>query len=129
MRACDGVLLTPKQRERLNIAIRYEGRFHTELTEDFVVTILAALEQIGDKSAIPVVTQAARSAPSPRVREAAEECLPFLLASAERQEAARTLLRAADSTAVSPDVLLRPAERAQSESPEQLLRAANEDAS
>lgn len=59
---------------------------------------------------------------NPDIIRAAQECLPFLQANAERQEIQHTLLRASNSQTATSDILLRPAAPAASY-PAQLLRA------
>lgn len=97
--------------------------------------ILRALEQVGGADAVPVVRQLAAknsvcnpSTPRKRwkqeIRQAAQECLPFLEQRAEEERLARTLLRAADASATTPDLLLRPVSTGDHAAlAEQLLRA------
>lgn len=85
-----------------------------------VLAVVKAMEQVGDETAIAPVRHLTKSLWKP-VREAAQECLPFLYQRANEQRASQGLLRPADNTA-TPDVLLRPAIETP-DPPEQLLRA------
>lgn len=86
------------------------------------LSILKALEQIGDEKALPKVEHIAeaKSGYLADVVIAAQECLPFLRLRAEQSRQANTLLRASEA-ATAPEMLLRPAAEASSE-PTQLLR-------
>lgn len=110
------------------------------------IAILKALEQVGDERAVPAVERLTNSfvslgdfyalmavrrsiwphAPyleTGQVRDAARECLPYLLARAEQKRFSSTLLRAADEPTEIDRTLLRAA--ASTETPEdQLLRPA-----
>ena len=92
--------------------------------------ILAALEQVGDKSALPAVSRLesmlAITAAQRSVRTAAKRCLPYLNANAENARSSQTLLRASSASEVSSDTLLRPSSN-QETPPEQLLRASSEE--
>jgi hypothetical protein len=120
MKASDAALLSPTQRQSLNRALKGKN---TALT----LAILKAWEQVGDARAVEEVEKLAqgrgRGGRIPKVVEAAQECLPFLRQSAERQQIGSQLLRAADGNLTPADVLLRPAmPRASTEPPDQLLR-------
>ena len=77
------------------------------------ISILKALEQIGDESAIPTVEKLTHYNSSMnedraiRIQKAAEECLVYLRQNSERTKISSTLLRAS-SEPCSPDSLLRP---------------------
>lgn len=90
------------------------------------IAILKALEQIGDEKALAEVEWLAENdedAPA-EVRQAAQDCLPFLRIRAEEVRQAQTLLRAsAPVTEIAPDTLLRPAQGSVEADPNQLLRA------
>ena len=123
LKASDASLLNPEQRFCLNRALRGKN---TELT----VAILKAWEQIGDERAIEEVEKLARGrgrgGSSPTVVVAAQECLPFLRQSAERQQIGSQLLRPSDGNLTPSDVLLRPATPHASTDPaDQLLRPTN----
>lgn len=125
LRAGDAALLTPEQR-RILLLLLDKPMADPELT----LCILKALEQIGDEQAVPAVQKLIdrlagyTSKRAASLREAAQECLPYLTGHVERTRQAQTLLRPADSSqAVSADVLLRPSLPTVSETPsEQLLR-------
>lgn len=90
------------------------------------IPLLAALEQIGDERALPVVEHL-HADPAPQVREAARECLPFVQERVRRARESATLLRASAATGAitPPNQLLRPASAAMTTGtpPDQLLRA------
>jgi len=98
---------------------------------DLTLSVLKALEQIGDESLIPVVEKLAKERPATReaeeIQEAARACLPFLRLHAEDARQAKTLLRAADPSAShdAGDLLLPVTETESILPPEQLLRAAD----
>ncbi len=124
LRASDARLLTQPQRACLYrmLRMRYAGRDGA-----LILAILQALQQVGDEAAIPYVRRLASSAaftPTQRkVKQAAEECQPYLKSSADLQRASQTLLRASAQENVAEDGLLRPAyARTETESTE-LLRA------
>jgi hypothetical protein len=128
LQATDGALLTANQRANLYRKLRpYQHGAQTELQQ----AILRALEQIGDKEAIPSVRRLARGgALSPKqkqVRKAAQDCLPYLRTRAEQQRVSQTLLRASSATSAAPDILLRPADMGGGAAPEQLLRATTDE--
>src|SRR5207247_827631 len=77
---------------------------------DMVLSILKALEQVGDESAMPAVEKLAAQSVT-KVRRAAEECLHHLRLSAKRARQVQTLLRAScGSNLIAPEALLRPAD-------------------
>ena len=118
MKASDTALLNAEQRFCLNRALRGKN---TELT----LAILKAWEQVGDAKAIEEVDKLARGrgGKNPQVVAAAQDCLPFLRQSAERQQIGAQLLRPSDGNLTPSDVLLRPAMPHASTAPsEQLLR-------
>lgn len=120
MQASDTSHLSPAQRHCLNRALRGKNI-------ELILAILKAWEQVGDTSAISEVEKLAagrgHGGRNPKVVAAAEECLPFLRQSAERQQVGAQLLRAADAGPVSPDTLLRPSMPHTSADPvDQLLR-------
>lgn len=94
---------------------------------ELTLSVLKALEQIGDESAIPAVTELAEtSAATPgmkRIQQAARECLPYLHIHADEMRQARTLLRASNPAFGGTDDLLRPSTPMKPyPHPEQLLR-------
>lgn len=123
LQASDAALLHTGQRTSL---YRYLKMRNAHRDADFLVTILKALEQVGDASALPPVQRLAEGAAHTynqrRVRRQARECLPYLEARAEQQRASQTLLRASSAGATSPQMLLRPATGSNNAEPQQLLR-------
>lgn len=118
--ATDHDLLTSAQKHSLLILLtmRYDD-------VDLTLAILKALEQIGDEKAIPVVEELshepAASVNMRRVRDAANDCLPFLRARVKQAEQSQMLLRA--SMPDAPDTLLRAASAQPDVTPaEELLR-------
>jgi len=124
MKASDAALLSPDQRAYLNRAVRGKN---TAL----ILAILKAWEQVGDIKAIEEVEKLAagrgHGGRNPKVVAAAQECLPFLRQSAERQQIGSQLLRASDGNLTPSDILLRPAmPHASTEPADQLLRPTND---
>ncbi len=97
-------------------------------THDTRLTLccLKALEQIGDKSAIPAVKKLMEQAFLNNWKtlwRAAKECLLYLESNSGKFQQAETLLRSSDIAPVRPDILLRPAAvNADNSAGEQLLR-------
>ena len=127
LQAVDIYMLTPTNLNQL-YRILYNENYYLSNSPAadprFVIAILRALEQIGDKQALPRVERMARTARNLQVRAAAQECLPYLTVRAEQTRVEQTLLRASASTA-SPDMLLRPTVAAAPTEPQQLLRASH----
>ena len=124
MKASDASLISPEQRGALNKALRGKNI-------ELILAILKAWEQVGDTKAIEEVEKLAAGrgygGRNPKVVAAAQECLPFLRQSAERQQVSAQLLRASDGNLTPSDVLLRPAmPRASTEPADQLLRPTND---
>ena len=123
LKASDASLLNAKQRAVLYKTLR---PMNASRQSRLLCAILAALEQVGDKSAIPAVSRLesmlAVTAGQRSVREAAKRCLPYLSANAENARSSQTLLRASSASEVASDTLLRPSSN-QDTPPEQLLRA------
>ena len=85
-------------------------------------SVLRALQQIGDDTAIPVVERLARSQRG-NVAEWANETLVYLRDRSDQKRQSQTLLRASGaSESIGHDALLRPAINAADPAPEQLLR-------
>ncbi|HZT42828.1 MAG TPA: hypothetical protein VFA07_11740 [Chthonomonadaceae bacterium] len=120
LKSSDSALLTPIQRTSLYTAIQSSNAV-------FVVTVLQALEQIGNGDALPYVEKLiggkSKTAHDVRVQEAAQTCLPFLQQCAEQEHAAATLLRASSNADPAANSLLRPDFANASIPPAQLLRA------
>lgn len=80
---------------------------------------MKALEQAGDRLAFPYVSKlAAGSKTDAEIRAAAHSCLTCLMA---KEDEAQTLLRAADSTGMAAETLLRAAYKSPPAEPRQLL--------
>lgn len=123
VKASDVNLMTTKQKSALYPMLRpSETRRHWQLQ----LAILAALEQIGDEAAVPLVQQLAdmknASPVHKRIKDRANECLPSLDARARQTRDSQTLLRGSAMTATAPDMLLRPASPTNESDPQQLLR-------
>ena len=98
---------------------------------DLVLAVLAALEQIGDKKALPFVEKLSeRPVRTPRdaeIRRAAVQSIPLLLARAARHEVGSTLLRPAGEPAQPDRTLLRAAVDGGATDTEILVRPAASD--
>jgi len=100
---------------------------------DLRLSILKALEQVGSAKELPVVERLSRgnltlnsSTRIPiEVREAAQQCLPFLRSRATEQLAGRQLLRASSADATTGEALLRPAIATIEDASDELVRAAD----
>lgn len=114
LKASDADLLNTEQRAALFSALAYRPKRYS----DFLVTLLGALEQLGDPQAIPhverMVNRTVKSVQDKRVLEAARLCLTSLQESARRAQVGAALLRASDE-AQQPASLLRPAASEQTE--------------
>jgi hypothetical protein len=126
LRASDAALLSAQQRTTLH---RMLTMANVQTYEEFLINLLAALEQVGDRSAVPYVQELIATRPltdgERRVRDAAIECLPFLEQNADQTHNIQTLLRAAAPSAPAPQQLLRPAAQASDVDAVNLLRAAD----
>jgi hypothetical protein len=127
-RADQSDLLTPAQHKALLMRLT-EPYKNPELS----IRILQALQQIGNESAIPVVSKITANwkpkAHQQQVVEAARHCLPYLEVRAEQAKQSQTLLRPSSAFAagaVSSEALLRPATSTSETAPEELLRVASE---
>jgi hypothetical protein len=135
LNASDAHLLNERQRECLYRLLRGTTTFKVTLRHvaDFRLSVLKALEQIGDAKAIPVVERIAnmrvKTPEQTEIRDAARNCLPLLRANAGNIASDLTLLRASANAEVDTETLLRAAAATSSTAPEQLLRgtAANDD--
>ena len=127
LRADQGRLLNITQRQRLYAFLETHSR-----EQELMLTILKALEQIGDQNAIPSVHNyasylSARSRfahyrrKEAAQRKAADECLLFLRQQKSQSQQAQTLLRPSDASVHAPETLLRPAAEG-STLPQELLR-------
>ena len=124
LKASDASLLNPKQRNVLYKTLR---PLNANQQSKLICAILAALEQVGDKAALPAVSRLeamlAITTAQRSVRAAAKRCLPCLSANAENARSSQTLLRASSALTTTPDMLLRPAALGQETPQDQLLRA------
>lgn len=103
LRADQSEMLTKKQKQALLTLLQ------TPYADfELMVSILKALEQVGDADAIPVVERLTEQSVE-KVRIAAEECLGTLRVRARQNEQAQTLLRACANASIAPETLLRPA--------------------
>lgn len=119
LQASDASLLNERQRLCLYRCLTTQN---ANKKREFTLTVLKAVEQIGDEKAIPYVEKLLPVLPQP-----AEQCLSSLRIHAEEQRASSMLLRASSETMCSTDTLLRPANETASTKPQQLLRAATEE--
>jgi hypothetical protein len=130
LRAEDAPLLTREHRARLYRALRFSSRFQWPIHKDvpLVVAILKALEQVGDARALPEVERLAVRSREPRIRTAAQSCLPALRERIAQEREQARLLRPADSPSLlrparAPvENLVRPAQGPGNVEPEKLLR-------
>jgi hypothetical protein len=114
----DNAYFDVHQRERLYRAL--------DCYDDvFVLSLLHAIEQIGDASALYFVERRLRvSGHSEAIIRAATRCLAVLQARAEKAHAVETLLRPSSAESAAPETLLRPVSSTGiDEEPETLLRA------
>jgi hypothetical protein len=119
MKSSDSSLLTKDHRDTLHKALK------TSKVDALRRAVLSALEQVGDESAIPVVKAIAENRKD-ALQDAAQACLPGLIASSERIRAGNVLLRAA-SAPEEASSLLRPASGGLQEDTASLLRPADEE--
>lgn len=148
LRADQAAALTAEQRHALLIPLRPLAGANSKITVtgkgvglrpskspyddiDLTLSILKALEQVGDEKAIPIVEKLTESDATPQMRivkEAAEECLQFLEINVERAHQSQTLLRASDATnLIASETLLRPViVQPDATPPEQLLRPSDQ---
>lgn len=94
-----------------------------------VIAILQALEQIGDRRALPEVERLADAEAfthtQQRIKDAANECLPALIDKTVRERAGQRLLRPSTAPGEAEETLLRPAQGMASIDPQLLLRPMN----
>lgn len=138
LRAQDASLLTKEERRILRQFLegtlfgREFGRPRgSEEETALILAALKALEQVGDSSFLPVVTQwknGQKRGSEEQIRKAAEDCLPYLeIASANRQAEMEMLRASAPDPALEAGVLLRPASDSGGVSDENLLRPSSSD--
>jgi hypothetical protein len=132
LQASDADLLTREQRVCLYRSInRQPMRGYNLYDKELAVDILKALQQVGDKEALPHVQRAAKWSRDKNIHHAANDCLQFLLEKAEAFKRSEQYLRPSSVSAVQTgqaDALLRPASAGtEPTAPEQLLRASKEE--
>lgn len=113
LQASDAFLLTPEHHAILNRVLKNDLSMKMPVATRLRVSVLQALQQVGDVSSLPLVAELAegkgKAAGQPEVQRAAQECLPFLQMRAENQRLNHTLLRASDGNVTPVAMLLRPA--------------------
>ena len=126
LNASEAHLLTPRHHYFLNRYLNSSDDSPNVALIRFTLATLKAYEQIGGKEDLPTVERLAKgegyAKRNKEVRTAAQECLPYLQARSEQQDARQMLLRASQSAADSPATLLRPASAFDETAPRQLLR-------
>src|SRR5205823_4214565 len=94
----------------------------------FQIALLRALEQVGDRDALPHVRGLAESIPATmrqrQVVRAANDCLPYLEACAEQNRNSQILLRAITDPILESN-LLRPIGKQGEADPDLLVRVAS----
>ncbi len=123
LQATDAAKLNAHQRERLyrQLDMCDSRLLYKAANIEFILAILKSLEQIGDEKALAHVEPLARKARNARIREAAQNCLPYLQARNEQERARMNLLRSADA-ANRPEELMRPVSYNVDDNAAQLLR-------
>ncbi len=125
LHAGDAQTWTPEQYQALLKLLSAPPKDKELKDTELALSVLKALEQIGDARAIPAVEVLAYSSPhsvSRQVQQAAAECLPYLRQRAGEQQQAQTLLRPTQPNTTGEN-LLRPAAQTTPQTPdEQLLR-------
>jgi hypothetical protein len=105
---------------------RFGRRHDPEAETQLLLAALKALEQVGDASFLPIVTQWAgghKRGYDPRLRQAAAECLPSLeQCSTNRQVGSEMLRASAQDHSRDAEAFLRPASDTNGASAENLLR-------
>ncbi len=126
LKASDAHLMTERHHKMLNSLLHNETLQIYPASNEFVITVMKAYEQVGGTQDLPTVERLARGEGYGKrnrdVREAAQACLPYLRERAAGQESRQTLLRAASESAADPGTLLRPAQAAGVTAPAELLR-------
>ncbi len=146
LKASDFALLSHAQRRQLDRCLmprlHNKSKSEQQRDTDFQLAILSGYEQVGDIDSWSAVGSLAYPAPeylmstSPEVSAAARRCLQFLeylaaqqRASMEQYRISSQLLRPSSASAVSQEMLLRPAmNRTTVDESDSLLRATNETA-
>ncbi len=131
LQATDAHLLMPRHKRQLNMLLNPSPSASVWITwsEELVLSLLKAYEQVGDAADIPFVERLANRKPrnerGKRIQEAAQACLPVLRAHVGSLDGPQTLLRAAAPDTHTLDTLLRAATSGAPVPPAELLRAGN----
>ena len=130
LQATDTTVLTSHQRLCLYKALTWRslnwkgvGGSLLRYDRGLALDILKAMEQIGDKDALPYVQYVAKSSWDKELRDAANNCLSFLHQKAEEHRRSETYLRPSSAISTTPDILLRPASGVTDMPSDELLRA------
>jgi hypothetical protein len=122
--ASDANLLNSKHRVTLYKLLRMRN---AGANERLLLSILRALQQVGDEAAIPVVERLsnahAYTQRQRNVKQMATDTLPLLQSTARNVGSSAMLLRASSANETPSDLLLRGAMASPEEAPQQLLRA------
>ena len=123
LQASDAKNLLPRHISILNNELTHRRtlKWKPRVGTDHILTVLKALEQVGDETSLTAVEKLVHITKSEKVREAAEACLPFLQQRAVLGK--HTLLRAASHNTAD---LLLPAHGAAEPKSDTLLRAVSE---
>lgn len=125
LKSSDADLVSPEQRKFLTTLLIMDQSWSfagVNWDTDLKVAMLKALEQIGDEESLPVVMQVAQGARNLQVRQAAQDCLPFLQLRIDEQYARQLLLPSTASSVFRQETLLRAATGSTTTNPEELLR-------
>ena len=126
--ASDANLLNSKHRAALYKLLRIRN---AGANERLLLSILRALQQVGDEAAIPVVQRLSEARAYTQrqrnVKQVAIDTLPLLEVTARNQGASAMLLRASTAHDTPSDLLLRGAMASPETAPQQLLRASATD--
>ena len=128
LKASDAYLLTPTIHRIIATWLNNtaDDRLLHRCPADLCIAALKALEQVGDSRDIPAVKRWRKIKPQTpgqaKIKQAAIECLPLLMANCSGVEANWTLLRASHAEDARPDTLLRPASGAGNTDAAELLR-------
>ena len=131
LQASDAPLLNSNHHRTLNKVLTPALFIEASEMMTLRLAILKAYEQVGTAEDLPTVEKLAvgtgYAKGNKTIREAAQQCLPYLQARSEQQTARQTLLRASSAAQDGGATLLRPAHKTDDTAPQQLLRAAYSD--
>lgn len=120
---CRKLSLTPR-RSVEDLRTSTQQNYDREVA--FRIAILKAFAQVGDSSALPIVTRLAQGKATTeaqkRIQAEARICLPLLTQRIEEQRSNQTLLRASSAATATADTLLRATLGISETLPDQLLR-------